>query len=104
MKGLRSDIKEVNRSQQTIITMLENLQGDKYVGKISFSEKYNLQLPLQTLEDLQNLEKQITTDEECCNSFVCLFYYIILLSCICILQYVKILRKCFATYLFVPLL
>ena len=70
MKFLKAEIRDVRENQIVLKNMLENTVGINYASNKSFAEQYSLNIPFKTIEEFQNFNEKVRSDEECCKRFV----------------------------------
>ena len=72
IKLLPEEVAELKESVKELKTMTEVSASANYVGKKSFVEEFNLNLPLRNLEDFKAFDKEFKSNNECSHRFVSL--------------------------------
>ena len=67
---MRAEVGDVKENQVVLKNMIENTAGINYASHKSFAEEYSLNIPFKTIEEFQNFNENVRSDEECCKRFV----------------------------------
>ena len=65
IRSLRAEVKNLAEQQNTLLIMMEGISSASYIGKKSFAEEYDLDLPSKSFEEFTAFENKLKTDEEC---------------------------------------
>ena len=78
IRGLRTEIREVQANQVSLMNMNKAVACTNYVPKKTFAEEYNLELPFETLQEFTDFDNQLWTVEKFYKKFVCLPFNVII--------------------------
>lgn len=76
LKSLRVKGKYVNDNTKILMGMIQQLANVSLTEKQCFEAQYDLNLPFPVMEDLEKLNKKLSTDEECMKHFVNISYLV----------------------------